>query len=135
MKIELHYKANNKETVKRVSEALQQFGDKLVTITIEKLQRKRSTKQNRAYWGILVPLVRAGLKDIGFNLILEETHEFLKDKFARKEIVNEDGEVLGYTSSTTKLTTVEFMEYYAEIQQWAAEYLGIFIPDPETEEK
>lgn len=37
---------------------------------------------------------------------------------------------IGIQSSTAKQNTVEMMDYIAEIQMWAAEYLNITIPDP-----
>ena len=78
-----------------------------------------------------MPMVREGLIDVGYKISKEETHDFLKHKFLVKELVNEEtGEILKSIGSTSDLTTSEFMDFIAEIQQWAAEFLGINIPDP-----
>ena len=34
------------------------------------------------------------------------------------------------TKSTAELTTTQMMDYVSEIQQFAAEYLNVIIPDP-----
>jgi hypothetical protein len=53
--------------------------------------------------------------------------------FNKKQFVNkETGEELTYGGSTTKMATIDMMQYIKEIQQFGDEYLGIFIPDPES---
>jgi len=100
-------------------------------VTVENRKKTRSIEQNRYYWGVVVPLVKEGLNDIGYKLTTEAVHEFLKGQFNVKEIVNEkSGEILKAVGSTTELTTSGMMEYFAQIQQWATEYLNIYIPDP-----
>jgi hypothetical protein len=108
------------------------FKGKQVRITIEKLKKKRSNPQNRFYWGIVVPLVKDGLINAGYELLSSENvHDFLKGQFLKGENINKDtGDILTYTKSTTELSTSEFMDFIAAIQQWAAENLSITIPDP-----
>ena len=120
-----------------LEDVLRMFNGKTVVISVEKKKKTRSLPQNSFYWGVVVPMVRQGLLDVGYRVSIEETHETLKEKFIRKEIVNEDtGEVLTEISKHTwELSTSEFMDYLAEIQQWAAEYLDIVIPDPGEELK
>lgn len=92
---------------------------------------KRSNQQNRYYFGLVVPLVKNGIKDMGTELTTEETHEFLKAKFNYSELVNtETGQVELIPRSTTILTKLAFSEYIQHIQQFAAEFLNIVIPDP-----
>lgn len=93
---------------------------------------KRSLNQNAYYHGVVVPLVKDGLNEMGYKEIRtnEDAHEVLKSMFLKKQIPNEHGEFIELNGSTAKLTTVEFMEFKEDIQQWAAEYLGINIPDP-----
>ena len=100
-------------------------------VTVERQKKTRSIQQSRYYWGVVVPLVKDGLNDIGYKLTTESVHEFLKGQFNVKEIINENsGEILKAVGSTTELTTSGMMEYFAQIQQWATEYLNIYIPDP-----
>jgi hypothetical protein len=117
-----------------MQEALLAFEGKEFQITIEKKKKSRSLNQNGYYHAVVVPMVRQGLIDIGTKLTREETHEILKMKFLKKEVVLEEtGEILNYTGSSAELTTTQFMDYIAEIQQWAAEFLNIVIPDPASQ--
>ena len=104
-----------------------------ITITLERSKTKRSHPQNKFYWSAVVPIIRQGLKDLGYTMTLEESHDFLKDKFLRQELVNQDtGEVLGTrTRSTTELSKVEMVEYIDNIMEFSATILGIVIPPPE----
>jgi hypothetical protein len=78
--------------------------------------------------------VRLGLKDLGYKLSIEDTHLFLRNKFLLEEMVNGDGELIGSrVKSTTELNKMQFGDYISEIQQFSAEYLGVVIPDPETQ--
>ena len=110
---------------------LEYFEGKDVEVQVRKKRKKRSLMQNAYYFGVVVPCVVEGLKDAGYRVNRELAHEFLKSKFAREEIVNEEtGEVLSIIGSTAKMTTSKMMDYFAEITQWAAEYLNIQIPLP-----
>lgn len=96
---------------------------------------KRSNPQNRYYWGLVVPLIQKGIKDLGTELTKEETHEFLKARFNTEEIHVVDkktGELLyeSIPKSTTRLNKEDFSKYIEQIQRWAAEFLSIVIPDP-----
>ena len=120
-------KIENPEAVKKLFDQIQD-GKWLLEIA---QANKRSDQQNRYYFGIVVPLVQKGIKDLGTELTKEETHEFLKAKFNYTEITNEEtGEYVQVPRSTTILNKEMFSEYIAKIQQFAAEFLNINIPDP-----
>lgn len=126
MNHELHYKQPSK-----VLSDLRAFKDCDVVVTIERATRKRSLNQNAYYWGIMIPLVRQGLTDAGYRITQIETHELLKSMFAKAEHINQiTGEVLVTTGSTAQMTTSQMMDYFAEITQWAAEYLEVQVPQP-----
>ena len=100
-------------------------------LTIERQGKKRSLNQNGFYWGVVVPLVKEGMNDVGYRMTTESTHEFLKGNFNIVEIVNEkNGEILKCVGSTTQMTTSQMGEYFDKIIQWAAEYLNVQIPYP-----
>lgn len=103
---------------------------KAVILEIKVRRKQRSNDQNAYMWGVVVPIVCGGLRHLGHDVDEQDTHEFLKARFNSKKIVNIDGVVEELPTSTTKLTTSEMMDYIARIQQWAAEYLGLVIPDP-----
>lgn len=125
---------NGKPKIARRSEmdeVLQSFEGKDWQLTIEKKKKSRSLNQNAYYWGVVIPMVRAALHDLGMKLSRQEVHELLKLKFLKKEIINENtGEVFEYIGGSSELTTTEFMDFTAELQQWSAEYLNIVIPSP-----
>lgn len=108
---------------------LQNLGSGFVEIII-RLAGKRSSRQNRYYWGAMLPIVKEGLKGVGIEMSKEQTHELLKYKFLKREFVTSDGDILQIIGSTTELSTKEFNEYIESIQIWSAEYLNVNIPDP-----
>lgn len=124
------YKKENQITNMRVlANHLNDLPDSRYRIRIEKANQ-RSLPQNSFYWGIVIPFVQDGLKHLGHDITKEETHEFLKSKFNYYEIVNENtGECVSIPKSTKRLSKIEFGEYIAKIQQFAAEFLNIVIPD------
>jgi len=108
-------------------------GKHLVTI---KDVRKRSVNQNAYYWGVVVPMVRKGLFEIGFDEVqtYDDAHELLKKQFVRRQFANKQtGEVVTITGSTTGLSIPEFNEYIERVCKWSAEYLGVVIPSPNQE--
>lgn len=95
---------------------------------------KRSSQQNRYYWGLVVPIVQKGIKDLGTEITKEECHEFLKARFNYDEIINEQtGECISLPRSTTALNKEQFSEYIGKIQQFGSEFLNTVIPDPATQ--
>lgn len=108
-----------------------------IVITIEKKKRKRSELQNAYYHGVILPCVRMGLKDMGFQEYRtnEQVHDLLKYRFLKTDSANEHGQFIERIKSTTELSTSEFMDFIAEIQQFSAEFLNISIPEPNKDWK
>lgn len=110
------------------------FAGKEIEVTIQKKKRSRSSEQNRYYWGVVVEMIRMGIKDLGDEADAEQVHEFLKDRFlpSRERIDEITGELIyRLPASTTALSTIQFSEYVEKCCQFAAEYLGVSIPMPE----
>ena len=117
----------NKKSVRLLFETLKD-GKYLIEISGAD---KRSNPQNRYYFGIVVPLIQKGIKDLGTELTKDEVHEFLKARFNISEVVNQEtGEAISVPISTTRLNKEQFGEYIDRIQKFAAEFLNIEIPDP-----
>lgn len=95
---------------------------KRVVITVAKETHKRSTNQNRWYWGCILKLIAEHTGEEPENL-----HEALKAHFAPKKVVGN----LVVPSSSRYLNTIDFGEYCEKVRRWAAEELSINIPDPE----
>lgn len=99
-------------------------------VSISKEKKSRSNPQNRYYWGAVIPIIQSGLKDAGIIMTKEQTHDLLKYRFLLVEHITKDGEVIQGMGSTSTLTTSEFMDFMAQVQRWASEFLGITLPDP-----
>lgn len=102
-----------------------------VRVVVEKKTATRSLNQNAWYWGCIVELIS---EHTGYTA--DEIHDVLKAKFIPKRLAVADGNgeikgefVIGGT--TTRLNTLEFGQYCESIRQWAAEDLGVVIPDPQ----
>lgn len=124
------YRVVNK---KLFAQCLASFKGKPVTLTLERRKKKRSSPQNRFFHGPVLDILQVGLIDAGYNEARskEWVKDLIKYKFLRSEAVSETtGEVIEVVRGTSELTTSEFMDFMADVTQWAAEYLGIEIPDP-----
>ena len=111
--------------------ALAMMRDGEVLVTIARRRATRSQAQNRYWWGVCIELVS---EHTGYTP--DEVHELAKQMFLPKKLAVTDGNgeikgefVIGGT--TTRLNKLEFGEFVARFQQWAAETLGVVIPDPE----
>jgi hypothetical protein len=122
-------KPTNVKAVEKFYEELEQGSFLLEAKSI----KKRSNNQNRYYWGQVIPLVKDGLRAAGYNEVKskDDAHEVIKALFLKRPIKSDknDDEII-ISGSTATLTTLKFMELIADIQQWAASYLNITIPDP-----
>lgn len=118
---------------KLFDEMLKGLSNGKVTIVVARTYKKRSNPQNAFYNGVIIPLCTKGLIDLGHRVNEDDTHEILKALFNKTEFVDQKtGEVTYYGGSTTNLTTTDMMGYFEEINQWAAEYLGVTIPEPDA---
>jgi hypothetical protein len=115
-----------------IKDAIQTFEGKQIVIKIEKAKKKRSTQQNRFYYGVIIPIVQNCLKEAGHIMTNESTHDLIKLKFLKEVLfVNEEtGEVIERIKSTTELSTSQFMDLLAEINNFTFEYFGVSLPSP-----
>jgi hypothetical protein len=115
-----------------IKDAIATFEGKQIVIKIEKAKKKRSTQQNRFYYGIIIPIVQNCLKEAGHIMTNESTHDLIKLKFLKEALfVNEEtGEVIERIKSTTELSTSQFMDLLAEINNFTFEYFGVSLPSP-----
>ena len=96
-------------------------------IDIVKFRKRRSDKQNRAYWPCIVTPFHQALRERGYNDISEDqSHEILKKTFLERTLHDANGEITyTWVESTTKLNTKEFAEYVEQCCQLLAEEFGI----------
>jgi len=109
-------------------------GRESVTIIASDTKPKRSTPANRYYWGVVVELIYLALKESGWEVNREGTHELLRVRFLSEDKpIGNDGEFVTRVKSTTELDSKEFGEYVEACKRFAAEYLNVNVPDPEEQ--
>lgn len=91
-----------------------------IEVIVKRYRKKRSVKQNAYYWLCLTFIA----KEIG-----EDDPEELHDTFKAMFLTDRRGK-FPIVRSTTKLTTLEFMEYMEKIARKMAE-LNISLPNPD----
>lgn len=99
-------------------------------LTVKNIKR-RSNNQNAYLHGVVIPLVFEGLRNNGFDDVrdVEDAKLIIKTLFLKRKISN-GIETIEVIRGTSELTTTEMMEFIAEVQKWAAEYLNVYIPSP-----
>jgi len=93
---------------------------KSVQVVVRLWRKNRSNQQNRFLWGVIYQLIS---DSTGYTR--EEVHDAMRLLFLKDE-----SRAIPTLKSTTALSTTEMNEYWAQIQQFAAEKLNIVIPDP-----
>lgn len=120
-----------KARTEEIREFLESQEGNTIEIVLKKKRSIRTLSQNAYYWAGVIPIIRQGFKDLGYILTAEETHEVLKEKFIQPDMIMKGDEFLGnFRRTTTDKTKTEFAEYIAQIQQFAAEILGVYVPEP-----
>ena len=94
---------------------------KRVQVTVEKIKHSRTNSQNRYYHGVVVKLIA---QHTGHDP--EQIHELLKQLHSPKWHLGEQA----IPTSTTRLDTIEFVEYTERCRIWGSEFLGLQIPLP-----
>lgn len=135
--IEVVININNRKisNMPEFKEAFKYLKDGRYLVTVKDL-RKRSLPQNAYYWSVIVPLVRKGLFDNGYDEVQtnDDAHEVIKHIHLKKRIVSkQSGDVIDIAGSTAILKMPEFNELIERICKWSAEFLGVVIPSPNEE--
>lgn len=95
-------------------------------IKIEKYSKKRSSPQNRYYYGVVLKYLS---ETTGFSV--SEMHEVLKAKFLPYERANRaNGQVVQFGRSTTELNTLQYEGFLEQVRIWAINELDCYIPLP-----
>ena len=100
----------------------------LSTFSRQGKDKKRSVKQNAYYWKFFVSYPASELNllsSCGENINIDDLHEHFRDKFLKKEVVLNTGEIISTTRSTTDLSTSEFTNYLDSIQSYVLDRFGI----------
>lgn len=123
---------SNKSLIRSVLESYE--GD-TIEVTFVKPKNKRTNRQNRYYWSVIVPIIQNCIKnDWGEVVGLDYVNEFLKHNCNFEEVVNEDtGEVLKKVKSSTENNTIQQEEFYSKCRNLAKNFFNTEIPLPNTE--
>jgi hypothetical protein len=120
-------------------------GDCLITFAtgVDAKERKRSTRQNAYYWGVVVEQYLHAMIDTGDGTIEEASrelrtetladalHELLKFRFSGREVIDHDtGEIIRLPTATSRMNTQEIGVYWDKIRADALEKYGVDIPPP-----
>jgi hypothetical protein len=93
-----------------------------VEISIGRRQKKRSNRQNRYYWKVIVGALREAMG----CTTQEEAHDVLRLHL----LVEHHDQGPATIKSTAKMTTAETEEYYERCRQVIAEWYGVYVPLP-----
>jgi hypothetical protein len=135
---------------KKLKESISNLKDGNYLLTIEKFYKIRSIQQNRATFGIPYKLLRNCFSEaFGEPVSIEFVHEFCKERFLPDDYVEQLKEdwqkskiltnyetgleiEIPFRLTTTKLSTVQEIVYYQNMQKFGAEFFQIDIPDPDS---
>ena len=103
---------------------------KSLRVEASEYRRRRSDDQNRYLWGAVYPtILREGAEQLA-GWTAEDLHEYLLGEIFGWETLSGFGRKrLRPIRRSSKMTTVEFAEFVAQIQQRMAA-IGIYVPDP-----
>ena len=135
MKLQYFTTINNGTPSGTVQEAFNSFEGQRVEITIQKARFKRSNPQNAYFHGVVIPIVTNGLKELGHVTSNTEVKEMLKAKFLSEPLHLKEGVFMDRIKATSQLTKTQFADFIQEIQAFAAEFIGVQIPDPNEQLK
>lgn len=107
-------------------EMLKTYEGKRIDITITRHTEKRTTPQNKYYWGVIIKLIRNFSLEKGYDFTEDDWHEYIISKgyFGYKDSIN------GRRAKRShEATTIEFNEAIEKLQRdWAIK--GLILPDP-----
>lgn len=126
-------KVNGVLHAKSLMLALSLLANGVYSITIKKVRKPRSNDQNGYLWGCVYPLILRGLINAGWEFTCnEQVHEYFKKLFTSEQVINRDtGEIIEFPASTALMDTFTFKTYTDKLREYAFEYLGMDIPEPD----
>ena len=96
-------------------------------VTVKRHVKRRTAKQNAAYWARLSELVDAISDHTGYTSAV--LHDVFKDALCPPKAMEFPG---GWreVKSTTLLSTAEMALYFDAVAEWAAREFGVVLDDP-----
>lgn len=113
--------------VEPLMEALKEYPDRVpLTISIRRQKSRRSIDQNRLYWMWL----RCLSDETGHTE--NELHDYFKQAFIGGHYRRIFGVRVTSPATTTTLNTAEFTQYLDKVNAFAAQELGVTLPQPNS---
>jgi hypothetical protein len=94
-----------------------------VDITIAKHRKSRSERENRYYWGVVIPILQMHIGEENKEVV----HEWVQIAVGHVQMMPVGIQV---PFGTKNLTTEEFEAYATKVRMWASKELGVYIPLP-----
>ena len=128
------FDANGKLQARAFENALDSFRSRRVPVvlTIEEDKGKRTDPQNNYYW-LCLTMMGDGLKELGWEpkkCTKDAVHDMVAREFLTVDEPGLGGVLLRRVKSTTELNVKEFVEYMDHVIQYAAENIGVELPQP-----
>lgn len=124
----MRYVLNSNEAVRSCLEHITSVnvGQKpIMTVEIKPFRKDRSNQQNRYYHGVVLKMISDYT-----GYCADELHETFKSQLLPTKVVQIGSVRKEVSTSTTSLTTTQFEDYCEDIRRFAAETIGLVIPDP-----
>jgi hypothetical protein len=107
------------------------------TIEIKKYRKNKSQEQLGYYFSCVLPMFLSAAVEQGWELTtIEECDAWLKSMFAERDLINRNtAEIVKIPALKRNMSTTDFMVYVDQVRNYCAEYLGVYIPEPEKQVK
>jgi hypothetical protein len=105
------------------------------TIEIKKYRKNKSQEQLGYYFSCVLPMFLSAAVEQGWELTtIEECDAWLKSMFAERDLINRNtAEIVKIPALKRNMSTTDFMVYVDQVRNYCAEYLGVYIPEPEKQ--
>jgi hypothetical protein len=95
-----------------------------VSVTFSRPKSARSLKQNAYLWAVVYTSIAEHT-----GMSTEDVHDWCKDEFLPRRFVTLAGREKEIRKTTADLSSREFGEYLDRITAWAAQELGVTVPE------
>lgn len=107
---------------KVVKDFLLSLAGEEVDVQIGKHYKPRTEKENRYYWGVIIPIVAEEIGEENKDIV----HSSLQVAVGHsKKVLNREVPL-----GTSDLSTAEFEEYATKARMFASKFLNVYIPLP-----
>lgn len=120
-----------------IEDAVEAYEGKQVEFSLGLCYKKRTDKENRYYWGVIIEHWRSIIREEwGEIWSKEEVHHFLKSNLNFEELVDDEtGLILRKPKSTTENSTYQQEEYHKACRDLAWNMFSHQIPLPNEDVK